>query len=193
MATEVQLGEVLRLAVAGGESVVAVDVAERLGAGLLGVSRFREVVELMAPLVDWEPSATVLDYTGQAHQSMGELDAATVLFERSLAARVEVGDRSGQAGTLNNIGMVHDARGELDVALNYYGQALPIQVEVGDRSGQAVTRYNIAMVLRAQGHLDDAVTELQLVVELDAAVQHPDLEADTAMLHQVQAEREALS
>ena len=34
----------------------------------------------------------------------------------------------------------------------------------------------------------EAVAELELVVALDAAVQHPDLEADTAMLEQVRAE-----
>ena len=60
--------------------------------------------------------------------------------------------------------------------------------EVGDRAGEAVTRYNIAMVHRGAGRLVEAVAELELVVALDAAVQHPDLEADTAMLEQVRAE-----
>ena len=41
---------------------------------------------------------------------------------------------------------------------------------------------------RHAGRLVEAVAELELVVALDAAVQHPDLEADTAMLEQVRAE-----
>src|SRR5262249_32925496 len=56
------------------------------------------------------------------------------------------------------------------------------------RAGEAVTRYNIAMRLRAAGRLREAVAELEIVVVLDRAVQHPDLDADTAMLHQVRAE-----
>jgi tetratricopeptide (TPR) repeat protein len=83
---------------------------------------------------------------------------------------------------------VHDNRGEQQAALDYYQQALPIIREVGDRAGEATTRYNIAMVHRGAGRLVEAVAELELVVALDAAVQHPDLESDTAMLEQVRAE-----
>jgi tetratricopeptide (TPR) repeat protein len=74
-------------------------------------------------------------------------------------------------------------------ALEYYRQALPIRREVGDRAGEAVTRYNIAMMHRQRGQLDRAVTELELVVELDRQVGHPDLQSDTAMLERVRQER----
>jgi hypothetical protein len=59
---------------------------------------------------------------------------------------------------------------------------------VGDRAGEAATLANIAMVHRGSGRLVDAAAELELVVALDAAVQRPDVEADTAMLEQVRAE-----
>jgi len=51
-----------------------------------------------------------------------------------------------------------------------------------------VTRYNIAMILRGRGMLHEAITELEVVVTLDRAVQHPDLQADTRMLEQVRSE-----
>ena len=44
------------------------------------------------------------------------------------------------------------------------------------------------MVYRGARRLVEAVAELELVVALDAEVQHPDLEADTAMLAQVRVE-----
>jgi hypothetical protein len=44
------------------------------------------------------------------------------------------------------------------------------------------------MVHRDAARLLEAVAELELVVALDEAVQHSDLEADTAMLEQVRAE-----
>ena len=90
--------------------------------------------------------------------------------------------------TLNNIGSVHDGLGRPGTALDYYQQALPIRREVGDRAGEAVTRFNIAMVFRGLGRLVEAVAELEVVVVLDRAVGHPDLESDTAMLEQVRAE-----
>ena len=61
--------------------------------------------------------------------------------------------------------------------------------EVGDRAGEAVTRYNIAMIHRADGDLDRAISELELVVDLDRQVGHPDLESDTATLERVRRER----
>ena len=105
----------------------------------------------------------------------------------------EVGDRGGLAATLNNIGLVYRATGNPTKALEYYEQALPIWEEVGDRYGESITRYNLGMVYRAEGRLYDAVQELRKVVELDRLVQHPDLESDTAMLHQLEAELTAAS
>jgi hypothetical protein len=83
---------------------------------------------------------------------------------------------------------VHAGRGDGETALRYYQQALPIRRQVGDRAGEATTRYNIAMLLRAAGRLGEAVAELEVVVGLDRAVQHPDLDAHTAVLQQVRAE-----
>ena len=45
------------------------------------------------------------------------------------------------------------------------------------------------MIHRQLGELDQAVTELELVVELDRQVGHPDLKPDTAMLERVRQER----
>ncbi len=75
--------------------------------------------------------------------------------------------------------------GDRQQALAYYRQALPIRREVGDRAGEAVTLYNIAMIHRGEGHFDKAIGELELVVDLDRQVGHPDLASDTAMLEQL--------
>jgi tetratricopeptide (TPR) repeat protein len=99
-----------------------------------------------------------------------------------------VGDRAGLAVTLNNIGLVYDRLGQPEQALAYYQQALPIREEVGDRAGESVTRYNMAMMYRAQGQLAEAVEALRQVVALDEQTQHPDLEADRAVLRQVEQE-----
>uniref|UniRef100_UPI003D7031EC tetratricopeptide repeat protein n=1 Tax=Micromonospora haikouensis TaxID=686309 RepID=UPI003D7031EC len=84
---------------------------------------------------------------------------------------------------------VYAGLGDRTRALDHYHQALPIAREVGDRAGEAVTRYNIAMLHRADGDLDQAIQELEHVVELDRQVDHPDLEADTAVLEQLRRQR----
>jgi hypothetical protein len=57
-----------------------------------------------------------------------------------------------------------------------------------DRAAEAVTRFNVAMIHRAQGKLGRAAAELELVVELDRQVSHPDLQSDTEMLDRVRQE-----
>jgi tetratricopeptide (TPR) repeat protein len=84
---------------------------------------------------------------------------------------------------------VYDRLGDRQQALTYYRQALPIRREVGDRAGEAVTRYNIALIHRADGNIDEAISELELVVDFDRQVGHPDLASDTAMLEEVRQEQ----
>jgi hypothetical protein len=45
------------------------------------------------------------------------------------------------------------------------------------------------MIHRADGNLEQAIGELELVVDLDRQVDHPDLASDTAMLEQVRQEQ----
>lgn len=60
-------------------------------------------------------------------------------------------------------------------------------MQVGDRWLESVTRYNLAMVYAALGRWQAAEAELQIVVAIDEAVAHPDLESDRQALAQVQA------
>jgi len=59
---------------------------------------------------------------------------------------------------------------------------------VVERAGESVTRYNMAMIYRDQGKLREAVEELRQVVALDEQVHSRDLESDSAVLAQVEAE-----
>ena len=190
MASESELLEVFRLAELAGEGEIVRVVGDRVANGWLSRSRVREADGLLQRSLGVQTSAQTLDRAAATRQRLGRPDQAIPLFERALALRREVGDRDGEAATLNNIGLVYDGLGDRQQALTFYNQALPLQREVGNRAGEAVTRYNIAMVHRALGQLDDAVRELEIVVELDRQVQHPDLETDTQMLQQCRRERD---
>ena len=73
--------------------------------------------------------------------------------------------------------------------MGYYEEALPLSRQVGDRFGESVTRFNIAMVFVDLGRLAEAEEQLEIVVQIDEAVRHPDLESDRRELAQVRAMR----
>ena len=116
------------------------------------------------------------------YSALGEKQQALAYYEQALPLRRQVGDKGGEATTLNNLGRRVYRPGRKQQALQYYEQALPLRRQVGDRGGESVTRYNIAMVYAGMGRLAEAEEQLQQVVALDEAIQHPDLESDWEML-----------
>ena len=132
--------------------------------------------------------AVTLNNIGLVYNGLGEHRRALEFFQQALPLSRAVGDRRGEAVTLNNIGLVHDYLGERGRALEFYREALALLRAVDDRANEAVTRCNIAMIHRAEGRLEEAIAELRQVVELDVAVQHPDLESDRQLLAEVEAE-----
>ena len=170
MATDAQLGEVLRLAEIGGEPAIVDDVVARLAGRWIRVSRFADVDALTSRFVDGEPGPLLLGWAGRARDALGDRTGALEMYERALPILDEVGDRAGEAGTLNNIGMVHWARGELEVALGYFERALPVQGEVGDRAAEAATLNNIGMVHWARGELEVALGYFERALATQEAV-----------------------
>ncbi|WFE22127.1 tetratricopeptide repeat protein [Solwaraspora sp. WMMD937] len=176
---------------AGREAAIARNVGHRVAMGWLRMSRFVDVVTLAIATLALGEDASAFHYLGWAQRATGQPRQALASYEQALRLYREAGNRGNEAASLNNIGEVYDGLGDRRRALVFYGEALPIRREVGDRAGEAVTRYNIAMVHRAEGDLDKAIDELEIVVELDRQVEHPDLASDTAMLEQVRQERAA--
>ncbi len=133
--------------------------------------------------------AGLLGNLGYIANAQGDKAQALAFFEQALPLRRQVGDKAGEATTLNNIGAVYAALGDKPKALDYYNQALPLMRQVGDRWGESITRYNMAMVYADLGDLAQAEEQLQIVVALDEAIGHPDLESDRAALATIQARR----
>ena len=188
MASDVELLEVFRLAEVVGDVEVLTVVGDLLAGRWQSGSRFREMDQITRRSLAVQTSAATLLWAANSRLKLGLPYEALAFYNQALPICREVGDRAGEAATLTNIGSVYNGLGDRVQALAFYNQALPIRREVGDRAGEAVTRYNVAMIYRALGRLSDAVSELEIVVELDRQVQHPDLESDTATLNQIRAE-----
>ena len=89
--------------------------------------------------------AAVLHNLGMLAGLIGN-ETALDHYQRALAIRRELGDRSGEAETLNNIGTLRLDQRDEKAALDHYQRALAIRRELGDRSGQAQTLNNIGTV-----------------------------------------------
>jgi len=149
---------------------------------------FQQALPISQAIGDRVNEAVTLNNIGFIYNHWGEHERALDIFEQALSILRAVADRRGEAVTVNNIAQAYESLGKAERALELYQQALPTLHEVGDRFSEATTRFNIAMLYRTNNRLENAVAELRQVIDLEAAMQHPDLERDRRVLAQVEAE-----
>jgi tetratricopeptide (TPR) repeat protein len=148
---------------------------------------YEQALPLQETVGDRAGKAMTLTGIGFVYSSLGERQRALEFYDQALRLQEVVGDRAGQAATLTNIGGVYTNLGEGQRALEYLKQALPLQVAIGDRRGQRYTLFNMAMRYHEAGTFKETERLLTQVVALDAAIEHPSLERDQAILLQVRA------
>jgi predicted ATPase/DNA-binding CsgD family transcriptional regulator len=86
----------------------------------------------------------------------GDYAHATELYQESLEAWRELGNRSGIASAFNNLGVIAHEQAEYPRANELYGEALEIFREDGDRQRMAATLTNLGIVARRLGDYDRA-------------------------------------
>ena len=100
---------------------------------------------------------------------LGQFQLALNSHQQALPIWREVGDRSGEAGTLRDIGEVYDKIGQLELTLNYLQQALTIYREarnsteerLSQRSREAATLGAIGSVYLGLGQPQEAINYYQ--------------------------------
>jgi tetratricopeptide (TPR) repeat protein len=160
-----------------------------LGDKVKALEYYEHALPTLRQVGDRGGEALSLTNIGLVYADLGDKAKALEYYEQALPIRRQVGDRRGEAATLSNIGNVYSDLGDKAKALECYEQALPILRQVGDRFGESITRYNIAMVATELDDLERAETELTIVVALDEAIHHPDLESDRAALARIREQR----
>ena len=68
------------------------------------------------------------------------------MHRESLAIKIEIGNREGEAISLNNLGLIAEKRGDLDGAERLYRESLAIDREIGDREGEAKVLGNLGVI-----------------------------------------------
>lgn len=98
---------------------------------------------------------------GNALKESGELDKAEEIFQRNLALRRKMGDRTGEGRALCSLGQVTQAQGKLAEAEGYYQEALEISQSEGDRQSEGANLTYLGQVAQARGRITEAESYFQ--------------------------------
>ena len=96
----------------------------------------------------------------------------------------EIGDRRGEGAALGNLGNAYQNLGEPRRAIAYYEQARALAQAIGDRQNEAIHSWNLGLLLEGQGELPRAVELMQICVDYERYIGHPDAEKDAARVEQ---------
>ncbi|MFO7684053.1 MAG: tetratricopeptide repeat protein [Chloroflexota bacterium] len=117
-------------------------------------------------------TADAWEILGRAQRHLGDLDAAEISFQRSLALYRLTGQPSSVAGVLNSLGVLTKNNGRYTAAAAYYTESLDIFRRQADRSGVAVCLINLGNIANVQGDYEQARACYQESYELAAAAEN---------------------
>jgi hypothetical protein len=75
--------------------------------------------------------------------------------------------------------------GKVHKAIGYYEQYLAIARETGDRRGEALGSWNLGLAYQKIGKLNEAVEAMQIWVDFEHEIRHPDAEKDAATVEEL--------
>jgi predicted ATPase/class 3 adenylate cyclase len=111
--------------------------------------------------------ARTLEAAGGVAYWQGEMPAAQIFYDESLALTREGGDKRAIANAIYNDAFPMSVnRSNLEQGLVLYGEALPLYRELGDEAGTSRCLWGIANNLYYQGRVDEAITALDEAIEL---------------------------
>jgi tetratricopeptide (TPR) repeat protein len=163
-----------------------------LGATYLISGEPRRAIELleqrlaMASEIGNRPGeGNALGNLGNAYMNLGEPRRAIEFYEQSLVITREIGDRRGEGNALISLGVAYVSLGDSQRAIEFYEQALVVACELGDRLGEAKACWNLGLLCSK----DPArATELmQICVDIEREIGHPDAGADAAAVEDLRA------
>ena len=165
-----------------------------LGNGIYALGEARHAVEFYEQALaiaretgDRRLEANALCNLGNAHYALGDLRRTIKYHEQDLAIAREIGDQRGEAKALGNLGVAHAALGDTRRAIEYHEQDLAIAGEIGDRLGYAMASWNLGDEYAKQGNLPAAIPAMQLRVDYEREINHPDAEKHAAHVESLRA------
>jgi len=157
-----------------------------LGEPRRAIEYYEQALVVMRELGDKRAEGSILGNLGNAWANLGEPRRAIEYYEQWLTIAREIGDRRGEGQDLGNLGLAWADLGEPRRAIEYYEQARALAQAIGDRQNEAIHSWNLGLLLEQQGELPRSVELMQICVDYERYIGHPDAEKDAAVVEQIQ-------
>lgn len=91
-------------------------------------------------------------------------------YNKSLAIREQLNDKSGTSSCLNNIGNIYTRQKKYDLALEFHNKSLDLKIELNDSSKIADSYNNIGTIYQYQNKFDKALESYLLALEIRTGI-----------------------
>ncbi|MCW5922931.1 MAG: tetratricopeptide repeat protein [Saprospiraceae bacterium] len=113
---------------------------------------------------NWQPKFHEMQ--GRMHANLGQLDSATLFFDKAMAGYTAAGNKRGEATTYFKIAWVHKRRGEIAQAMAADLQALRRMEELGDQEKIADALGRVSDDLLLQGRQQEALEYARRAIDI---------------------------
>jgi tetratricopeptide (TPR) repeat protein len=149
-----------------------------LGEPQRAIAYYEQHLEIARAIGDRRGEGQARGNLGIAYDSLGEPQRAIAYYEQDLEIARAIGDRRGEGQARGNLGLAYYALGEPQQAIAYYEQQLEITCAIGDRRGEGLGSWNLGLLYEQQGDCARAAALMQVCVDYERAIGHPDAEKD---------------
>lgn len=129
---------------------------------------YAEARSLFESLNEPKSVGAIWHQIGVVHQGVGQIEEAESAYQRSLAMKMQAGDKPGEASTRGQLGNLYVAiPGRREEAVVYFRQAAEIYAapETADPMKEGFSCGNAATALASLGRFDEARAELARAIE----------------------------
>ncbi|RLC21322.1 MAG: hypothetical protein DRI57_02655 [Deltaproteobacteria bacterium] len=181
--SEEQCLEIHRLALAGGEGEIAVEIAFDLTAGWNNRSRFREVIILCEEtLKTFGDDYRLLHNLARGEEILGDVEKALKNFQQASEVCPDE-DAKVKSAILHNMARIYASQGQIKESLSLYKASLEIKESIGDVQGKAATLHQMAGIYAVQGRIEEALSLYKESADIEESIGN--VQGKAATLHQM--------
>jgi tetratricopeptide (TPR) repeat protein len=167
--TEAQGLEMHRLALAGREKEIAVEIGDRLAIQWTNQSRFREAVQLCKSTLAVTEDFRIRHRLARAEEPLGETTQAIANYQKALDDCPSSEDEAilkEKSAIIHNLAIIYAQQGKVSEAIALFQQSLELKEQIGDVQGKAATLHCMAIIYAQQGNVSEAIALFQQSLEL---------------------------
>ena len=161
-----------------------------LGEPHRAIEFYQQALEIDRQIGDRRGEGADLGNLGIAFKNLGEPHRAIEFHQQALEIDRQIGDRRGEGNALNNLGNAYAVLGEPLKAIEFCQQQIEIARQIGDRRGEALGSWNLGDEYRKLGDLEKAAACMQVLLDYEKEISHPDYEKDAQVVAELRRQLE---